>query len=316
MLKNVLWPPDGTYVRSCRIRRIPARPLDCAAGARSSVDRAPASGAGGRRFESCRARLRVGVRSSGPYASLDGPRCRLPGNRWLRSLRPAEHRGRARAARRRPDALRLRRGYAAADAAVGRADPRRRHLHHPPARRPLPGAAGPAEELRDARPDRAPDDSRTARPDRADGCSAPRRRPPLLPDRADRAERRRAGRARRLRDRALRGRAPGGRERLRAGRGHAPRPVRSRSRRRARRRRGPRLRRAPARRGCGRGRGAGTPRPGDGSRTSGQDGRGHGRHRAVRGDPHGSAKTPSCWSTTRRSPATRPTAPPRPGTRP
>ena len=71
------------------------------------------------------------------------------------------------ARRRRSAAVRLRRGLAAPDAALDRARPGRRDLHHPPARRPLPRHSGAAEDLRPQRPRPAAADLRAAGLDRA-----------------------------------------------------------------------------------------------------------------------------------------------------
>ena len=76
--------------------------------------------------------------------------------------------GAAAAPRRRPAALRLRRGHAAPAAALASACPSvDRGLPHALPRRPLARAAGDAEVLRPARPRRAADRLRAARPARA-----------------------------------------------------------------------------------------------------------------------------------------------------
>ena len=74
------------------------------------------------------------------------------GHRRIGADRAAGDRLRARAGGRRSAPLRLRRGRAAPDAALHRARPGRRDLHHPLPRRPLPRAPRPAQDLRPQRP--------------------------------------------------------------------------------------------------------------------------------------------------------------------
>ena len=75
----------------------------------------------------------------------------LPRHRRLRAHRAARPARHARAPRRRPPAVRLRRGHAAPARALGRPDRARGDLPHPLPRRPRARAARDAEDLRPAR---------------------------------------------------------------------------------------------------------------------------------------------------------------------
>ena len=100
-----------------------------------------------------------------------GPRRHVHRHRRLgsdRAARPAVH---ARAARRRPAAVRLRRGHAAPAPALDRPAGPRGDLPDPFPRRPLPRAAGDAEDVRPARARGAAHDLRPARaPRRCSSC--------------------------------------------------------------------------------------------------------------------------------------------------
>ena len=91
------------------------------------------------------------------------------------------------ARRRRPDAVRLRRGLPAPDAALDRSRPGGRDLHHPPARRPLPRHPRAAEDLRPQRPRAPAADPRPAGARRPVQGPAADLRPPGLSSRAGRA---------------------------------------------------------------------------------------------------------------------------------
>ena len=139
--------------------------------------------------------------------SARGPRPRLPRHVRQRTDRePCADRA-ARAARRRPPALRLRRrNAAAADALDGRAPRSRGDLHHALPRRSLPRAARNAEDVPAAAARRAADHLRPA------GAPRPLREPParvreaLVPARAGRGAPGRRARARRLPDPRVPGR--------------------------------------------------------------------------------------------------------------
>ena len=180
-------------------------------------------------------------------------------HRGLGALGAALDRERADRAWGGPAAVRLRRRDAAADAALARAGPGRRDLPHPLPRRPHPRPAGAAEDLRPDRPRGAADDLRAAglrdlftmlEPTSA-GSASSSSWSSWSPGEAVAP--------RRLRGPVLRSRPRRARQRLRAGRGRAPGPLRPRGGQAARRRRRPGLRRAAARRG-GRGRRAGPVR--------------------------------------------------------
>ena len=121
-----------------------------------------------------------------------------------------------------------------------------------------------------------------------------------LPARARGARPARGGRLRRLRDRAVPGRAPRRRLRLRVRRGRPARALRRRRGRAARRRARPRLR-APA---GGRDRRRRQPRAGARRAAPRPPDRDLRRHRAVPGDRGRSPTRPTCSSTRRRSSTT------------
>ena len=93
--------------------------------------------------------------------------------------------------------------------------PRRRDLHHPPARRSLPRPARSDQELRAGGPGRAADDLRPARAGRAVRFDGADHRPAPIRARPGRVEPRRGGRIRRVRRRAVRRLPPDRRQRLR-----------------------------------------------------------------------------------------------------
>ena len=163
--------------------------------------------------------------------------------------------------------VRLRRGHPAPTAALGSGSAgSRSRAAHPPARRPLPRGARPAQDLRTARTRAAPPDRGAARPHPAHDDPAPGDRPAPLrrgPGRGGAAPRGGDLGGGRLPDRG-RPHAPlGGVGGLRRARGRAPRRVRRRGGPGARRARGPGLGTAPARRaGDGRGRANRQLRPG------------------------------------------------------
>src|SRR5581483_4954693 len=223
--------------------------------------------------------------------SRDGPRRRLPRHRGLDADRAARAGGRARAARRRAAAFRLRRGDAAPVAAFGGRPPRPAgDLLHALPRRPHARTAGAAEDVRAARAGRdAAHAVRAGRPARAVQALPAVRRATAVSRRARRARAGGDGRARRVRDRAVRRRARPRGARLRARRAGAAGTLRRRGGRRARGSARPRAREAPGRR-ARRGRGADRDRGGRPRRASvGPDDRAHRRHRAVSGRRPGGA---------------------------
>ena len=134
---------------------------------------------------------RRGTRAAVPSTPAHGPLALLRRYRRLgadRPPRPARH---AHAPRRRPPALRLRRGHPAPAAAHGRAARHAGRLPHPSPRRPLARAAGDAQVLRAARPPGAADRLRPARDRRAHARHADRLRAPALPVRRRRPRGRR-----------------------------------------------------------------------------------------------------------------------------
>ena len=141
-----------------------------------------------------RARPRGAVSTIG----RSGSRPRLPRHLGQRTDRAPLAAGAARPPRRRPAALRLRRGHAAPAAALERR-PRRpaRDLPHALPRRPLPRPARDAEDVRAPRPRRAAHDLRAARAARPVRRPAPHLRPAAVPARPRRAARGGDARARR-----------------------------------------------------------------------------------------------------------------------
>ena len=121
------------------------------------------------------------------------------------------------------DPDRLRRGDPAPAAARRRSQRPHRHLHHPPARRPLARAAGAAADLQPARSRPPAGDPRPAGPRRADALDAARLRQARLRARGGRARGRRVGAPRHARDPGRQRPPPRARLRLRAGRGPAAR---------------------------------------------------------------------------------------------
>ena len=136
-----------------------------------------------------------------PSTPAHGPLALLRRHRRLGADRPPRPARDAAAPRRRPAALRLRRGHPAPAAAHGRAARHAGRLPHPPPRRPLARAAGDAQVLRAARPPGAADRLRPARHRRAHARHADRLRAPALPVRRRRPRGRRRRRLRRLRGR-------------------------------------------------------------------------------------------------------------------
>ena len=127
-------------------------------------------------------RARLGPRGAVSTIGRSGPRRRLPRHLGQRADRAPLAARAARPPRRRPAALRLRRGHAAPAAALDRR-PRRpaRDLPHALPRRPLPRPARDAEDVRAPRPRRAAHDLRAARPARPVRRPAPHLRPAALP---------------------------------------------------------------------------------------------------------------------------------------
>src|SRR4051794_32698041 len=122
-------------------------------------------------------------RSIGPTlrSRADGPVAVLRRHRRLGADRTARAPGRADAPRRRPSALRLRRGNPTPAAADRRAARHRGRLPHAPPRRPLARAAGHAEVLRPARPRRPARGLRAAGHRGPHARDAGRVRAPALP---------------------------------------------------------------------------------------------------------------------------------------
>ena len=174
-----------------------------------------------------------------PSIPAHGPLALLRRYRRLGADRPPRPAGHAHAPRRRPPALRLRRGDPAPAAAHRRAARHAGHLPHPPPRRPLARAAGDAQVLRAARPPGSADGLRPARHGGAHARHADRLRAPALPLRGRRPRGRRRRRVRRLRGRAVQRPPPRPRLRLRDRRGAAARALRRRAGARAGRRSGP-----------------------------------------------------------------------------
>src|SRR4051794_20452397 len=134
----------------------------------------------------------------------DGSRPGLPRHIGLRADGEPEPRRAARAARRRPAAVRLRRGHPApALALVGRAPRPRRDLPHALPRRPFPRATGDAQDLCAPRPRGAVDDLRAARAAGAVRLARARLREASVPARPGGDDARGRARPRRPRDPAV-----------------------------------------------------------------------------------------------------------------